>query len=192
MPLLPPEPDSYPPQLFADLNLEAHAGRAWWVLHTKPRQEKSLARQLLQNQVPFYLPLIARRNVIRGRVLHSYVPLFPGYVFLLGSRDERITALTTNRVVQSLEVAAQQELWHDLMQINRLIASGAPVTPEGRLVPGVLVEIRSGPLLGLKGKIMRVASGRRFVVQVDFIQRGASVMLEDCDLVALESAPIAV
>ena len=32
---------------------------------------------------------------------------------------------------------------------------------------------------GLKGKIIRVATGRRFVVQVDFIQQGASVVLDD-------------
>ena len=32
---------------------------------------------------------------------------------------------------------------------------------------------RSGPLAGLKGKILRTASGRRFVVEVDFIQQGA-------------------
>jgi transcription antitermination factor NusG len=101
-------------------------------------------------------------------------------VFLLANREERIAALTTARVVQPLRVVGQEELWHDLAQIYRLIASGAPVMPEERLFPGALVEISSGPLAGLKGKILRAASGSRFVVQVDFIQRGASVLLDDC------------
>jgi transcriptional antiterminator RfaH len=180
MPLLPPEPNLYPTDLFTGAPAEAAGpGRVWWVLHTKPRQEKSIARQLLQARVPFYLPVIARRCLVRNRVLQSHVPLFAGYVFLLADRAERVTALATGRVARTLEVFDQQGLWHDLDQVHRLIAAGAPITPESRLVPGALVVIRTGPLAGLKGKILRTASGQRFVVQVDFIQQGASVLLDD-------------
>jgi transcriptional antiterminator RfaH len=185
MPFLPPEPNTFPSDLFGEEIPEIRHGRQWWVLHTKPRQEKSLARQLLHSQVPFYLPLIERRSLIRGRVLHAQIPLFPGYLFLLGQRDERVTALATNRVVQALEVVDQGSLWGDLTQVHRLIDTGAPITPEERLEPGALVEITRGPLAGLKGRIIRAASGRRFVVQVNFIQRGASVLIDDFNLIAV-------
>src|SRR5438552_1083192 len=83
MPILPAEPTCFPSQLFDEaLTAPVATDRAWWVLHTKPRQEKSLARQLCDAEVPFYLPLIARRLRIRGRTLTSHVPLFAGYVFL--------------------------------------------------------------------------------------------------------------
>ena len=49
------------------------------------------------------------------------------------------------------------------------------------------VGFRSGPLAGLKGKIVRASSGKRFVVQVDFIQKSASVLLDDFTLAAVES-----
>jgi transcriptional antiterminator RfaH len=104
----------------------------------------------------------------------------------LADRDERIAALSTARVVQPLRVVAQEELWRDLGRIHQLIASGAAVTREDRLVPGATVEIKSGPLAGLKGKIISAASGRRFVVQVDFIQRGASVLLDDFTLARID------
>jgi transcriptional antiterminator RfaH len=187
VPLLPPEPNVCPQDLFdrPQEELAAGEGRRWRVLHTKPRQEKSLARQLHRSGVPFYLPLVARRLLVRGRVQSSYLPLFPGYLFLLGDAQERVAALATSRVVRTLEVPHQAGLWHDLRQVSRLIASGAPVTPEARLVPGDLVEIRSGVLAGLTGKVLRVASKTRFVVQVNFIQQGASVELEDFHLVAL-------
>lgn len=187
MPMLAPEPNVFPDALFED-NVGAASERGWFVLHTRPRQEKALARHLFENQVPFYLPLITRRNLIRNRVLESHVPLFAGYVFLLAGREERTLALTSNRVVNTLPVADQPRLWHDLTQIYRLIRSGAPVTPEERLEPGDPVEIRHGPLAGLRGVILKEASGRRFVVQVDFIQRGASVLLEDCNLIPLDAA----
>jgi transcriptional antiterminator RfaH len=182
----------FPANLFTAARAEAPGpGRVWWVLHTKPRQEKSIARQLLQVQVPFYLPLIPRRCLVRNRVLQSHVPLFAGYVFLLADWNERVAALSTGRVVRTLAVADQRELWHDLGQVARLIAAGAPITPEARLSPGAAVIIRTGPLAGLKGRILRTASGQRFVVQVDFIQQGASVLLDDFRLAPAEDeAPV--
>lgn len=192
MPILPAEPGLYPESLFDSEQAAQCGNRSWWVLHTKPRQEKSLARRLHEACVPFYLPLIHRRLRLRGRVLHSYVPLFSGYVFLLGSREERLVALTTHRVVSALPVGDQEQLWNDLRQISRLIATGAPITPEDKLAPGMTVEIKSGPLAGLCGKILRTASGQRFVVQVNFIQRGASVLVDDFNLVKLDPESAAV
>jgi transcription antitermination factor NusG len=186
MPLLAAEPNIFPPTLLVSPAEQSNPECQWLVLHTKPRQEKSLARQLLEVQIPFYLPIIQRRLLVRGRRLTSHVPLFPGYVFLLGNSDQRVAALTTNRVVRTLPVGNQEGLWRDLKQVQQLITSGAPITPEDRLVPGAAVEIRTGPLAGLKGKILRTASGRRFVVEVDFIQRGASVLLDDFCLSSLE------
>jgi len=183
MPILAAEPAHFPDSLFDETDVPDVADRCWWVLHTRPRQEKRLAQQMHQRQIPFFLPLIARRLRIRNRIVHSHLPLFPGYLFLLGTRDERLAALGTGRVVQPLQVPNQLLLWHDLRQIHRLIVSGAPLTPEGKLVPGATVEIRSGPLTGLRGTIIESVSGRRFLVRVDFIQRGASVLLSDVGLV---------
>lgn len=178
MPVLAAELDLYPEQLFADRSSSGLQNRRWWVLHTRARQEKCLARQLRASQVPFYLPLISRSRRLRGRWITSYVPLFSGYVFLLADPGERLLALATRRVVRALPVAGQEKLWADLSQVQGLIALGKPITPEDRLVPGSMVEIRSGPLSGMRGKIVQQASGRRFVVEVDFIQRGASVTLD--------------
>jgi transcription antitermination factor NusG len=190
MPILPAEPALFPEQVFTMPTPPDLAHRRWWVLQARPRQEKSLARRLHERGCPFFLPLIPRRLRVRGRILTSYVPLFSGYVFLLADGEERAVALATNRVVRSLVVADQEELWRDLRQIDRLIALGAPITPEQQLAPGTPVEIRSGPLAGLRGKVIRSASGHRFVVQVNFIQEGASVLLDDVNLVrVLESSP---
>jgi transcription antitermination factor NusG len=183
MPILPAEPDRFPADLF---DAPPAAGeRAWWVLHTKPRQEKSLARHLQAASVGYYLPAVTRRTRIRGRVVSAHVPLFTSYLFLHADRDGRVAALASNRVVHSLPVPDQDRLWRDLRQVERLIATGAPLTPEARLAPGAEVEITSGPLAGLCGTVVRTTSGRRFVVRVDFIQQGASVTLDDYALVPL-------
>jgi transcription antitermination factor NusG len=183
MPILPSEPQLFPDRLFEDRDKLTH--RTWWVLHTLPRQEKSLARQLHARNVPYYLPLIANRLRVRNRPVTSHLPLFTGYLFLLADPEERLAALATHRVARAIQVNDQGQLWRDLDQIHRLVLSGAAITPEDRLAPGSLVEIRSGPLAGLRGKILDRASRRRFVVEVDFIQRGASIYLDDFALAPL-------
>jgi hypothetical protein len=186
MPLLPAEPELFPTDLFRETSVHQSMDRAWWVLHTRPRQEKSLARVLFETGIPFFLPQIANRRKVRRSVVVSYVPLFPSYLFLLADGDERVGALATGRVVRSLKVADQAGLWNDLTQVNRLICSGAPLKPEDRLVSGLAVMIRGGPLAGLKGTIVRTSSGQRFIVRVDFIQQGASVLVNDVDLVPVD------
>jgi transcriptional antiterminator RfaH len=186
MPILAAEPDRCPADLF-EREL-AGAGRQWWAIHAKPRQEKSLARYLHSAGLEYYLPLSPRRSRIRGRIVTAHIPLFAGYVFLRADRNERVLALASNRIVRTLEVPDQARLWHDLRQIHTLLASGAPITPEARLAPGDEVEVTSGPLAGLSGTIIRTASGRRFVVRVDFIQQGASVLIDDFALVPVGRA----
>jgi transcriptional antiterminator RfaH len=182
MPVLAAEPTVYPDDLLTVPLPADEPSAVWHVLHTKPRQEKSLARELLRKEIAFYLPLTSRRWDLRGRVMVSHLPLFPGYLFLRAGRDALLTALSTRRVVRPLDVPDQQRLDADLRQVQRLLSSGLEVDAHDRLVIGQEVEITSGPLTGFRGRVLRTASGNRFVVEVDFIQRGASVL---CDGMAL-------
>jgi transcription antitermination factor NusG len=58
------------------------------------------------------------------------------------------------------------------------MVSGEPLTPEERIQPGDWVEITTGPLQGLQGKIIRRGKHLRFFVEVHFLQRGASVEID--------------
>ena len=118
-------------------------------------------------------------------MLTSYLPLFPGYVSVFVNDDERLAPLGARRIVRALSVSDQSRFVSDLRQIARLLAANVPITPEARLGPGDRVRIRSGPLAGLEGTILRTESGRRFAVTVDILQRGASIVAEDFDLAAL-------
>jgi transcriptional antiterminator RfaH len=183
MPILAAEPACFPEDLFETAGVDCD--RRWWVAHTRVRQEKSLARQLHENAVPFFLPLIAKRLQIRGKIVKSYLPLFGGYVFILGNGDDQLFVRSTGRVARLLDVSDQPRLWDDLQQVQRLISSGVAIRPEDQLTPGAPVEIRSGPLAGLRGEVVKSAAGSRFIVKVDFIQRGASVMLDESALTRL-------
>ena len=135
MPILASETSIFPDNLFADLAASPDE-RKWWVVYTKARQEKALARNLLNHEVPFYLPLVANTQYNRGRRFTSYLPVFPGYLFLFGSEDERVTSLTTNRVSRILPVPDGHQLRDDLRKVRQMIETKVPLTVESRLVPG--------------------------------------------------------
>jgi transcriptional antiterminator RfaH len=179
MPLLPLEPFVFPNDLLTNPESNTRESSLWWVLHTKPRAEKALARHLVRHAVSFFLPLHQRQWENRGRSFRAFAPLFPGYVFLLGDNDSRLETLKTKLVANCLPVADQGQLQEDLTRVFHLIASGSPLWPEERLVPGSWVEITCGALTGLQGKILRKGKSLRFYVEVRLIQRAVSVEVAD-------------
>ncbi len=183
MPILAAETSLYPADLFDRAESGVDPDARWWALYSMPRQEKQLMRRLHVLETPFYSPIVAKRSRgASGRVRISHIPLFAGYVFLYGNGAQRHAAMTTNCVSRCLEVPDARELTADLRSISLLIATGEPLTPEARIEAGQPVRIRSGALLGFEGVVIRRANETRLLVAVNFLQRGASVLVDDCQL----------
>jgi transcription termination factor NusG len=178
MPILAAETSLYPSNLLEEFAV-ASSDRRWWALHTKPRQEKALARQLLAQETPFYLPLIPRVSCIGGRRVRSLLPLFGGYLFLFGTDDERMQSLATKRIAQILPVPQAEVMRRDLQSIRGLIEAGVPLTPEGRLQPGRRVRVKSGSLMGLEGVVVERRGEDRLLVAVHFLEQGVSIQISD-------------
>jgi len=178
MPILSEEPSLFPETLLEETP-PGSEDRCWWVLYTKARQEKATARHLLQLRVPFYLPLVRKTLVTRGRRTQSFIPLFSGYVFMFGTEDERVRSLTTNRISRVLTVDDSEQFVHDLRQLKQLIDSDAPLTVESRLEPGNRVRVRRGPFAEVEGTVLTRRGKTRLLVAIDFLQQGASVEIDD-------------
>lgn len=169
--------DNPPPQWPADVSLETFDG-TWWVAHTKPRQEKSLAWDVLGSDGRYFLPMyeITRRS--RGRRWPSVLPLFPGYVFLCGDGAGRLQAQKTNRIANLLEAPDQLRLVAELVAIQRLATSGLAMDPCRALRRGDVCRICSGPLAGLEGYVERRRGRTRFIVAVSILGQGAVVEID--------------
>lgn len=178
MPILAAEPSLFPANLLDD-HIDEGNERSWFAVYTKSRQEKSLARQLLGMEIPFYLPLIPKTNLIRGRKTTSQIPLFGSYMFLFANQEERVMALTTERIVQLLPAPQSTEIAQDLQNIRTLIHAGVPLTLESRLAIGQRVRVKSGALMGLEGVVMSRRGEDRLLVGVRFLQQGTSILIQD-------------
>ncbi len=155
------------------------AQRRWWLVYTKARQEKALARSLFAYEIPFYLPLVKKTSVYRRNRVTTHIPVFAGYVFMYGSEEERVSSLTTNRISRILPVHDPDRLRRDLCDLSKLIASDSPLTVESRMVPGHRIRVRHGTLAGLEGTVLTRRGKTRLLVCVNFLQQGASVEIED-------------
>lgn len=178
MPLVQLDRFIYPENLLENYQEQIAPNYTWWVLYTKPRAEKEVARRFQERNLSFFLPLYQRRWRTKGRAFQSQLPLFPGYVFLYGDHDGREFALETNRLLRVITVNDQELLVSDLQQVYQMIANGVSLAPENRLESGMEVEIIHGPLRGLRGKVIRKENKLRFLVEVQFLRQGVSVEIE--------------
>jgi transcriptional antiterminator RfaH len=183
MPILPPEPFSYPENLFdRGIGTTGEEGLVssgdWFVTHTKSRSEKALARWLLTRSIQFFLPLYKKQVRLNGRTQTTFAPLFPGYAFVAGGPDARGAARASNHVARCIPVHDQGDLEADLVRIHRLMTGDFPLTPVEKLPPGSPVEVIDGPFAGMTGTILRTGLQTRLVVEVRMIRQGVSVDLD--------------
>ncbi len=178
MPILAAETSLFPDNLLLDFTA-AESDRRWWAVYTKSRQEKSLARQLLGMEVPFYLPLIPRVANVGGRRVKSLLPLFGGYLFVYGTDEQRMQTLATDRVAQMWSATDTRVLTGDLQAVQALIESGVPLTTEGRIESGQRVRVTSGALEGLEGVVISRRGEDRLLISVQFLQQGVSIQIKD-------------
>ena len=173
MPLLKREPDVFPETLF-----ESEIEAPWIVAHVRSRQEKSFARFLAPAGIAFYAPQREKRTRRNGRNFVSWLPLFPGYVFLRAQPADRPLVWRSNVVVRLIDVAEPERLHDELAQIHRLQRAGARFAPAAPLAPGEAVRVVDGPFEGYFGIVVRERSAERLLVSVSLLRKTVAVEFE--------------
>jgi len=156
----------------------------WWVAHTKSRNEKVLAHDLISKNISYFLPMTWKVQRRSQRTIRSLLPLFSGYLFFCGEENERLETLRTNRVANLIEVKDQQKLLSELLQIEQALTAGAPLTPYKYIKTGQRCKVIAGPLLDLNGVVVTTKNDTRLVLQIDMLGQAASVEI-DIDMIEL-------
>ncbi|MFO1096253.1 MAG: hypothetical protein U0992_23550 [Planctomycetaceae bacterium] len=131
----------------------------------------------------FYCPIAPRHyRSPAGRARTSYLPLFGNYVFVAGDEQARAKVLATGCVAQCLRTPEPERLVRQLHAIALAITAGAPLQPESRIPVGAAVRVRSGSFAGLEGVVAERRGQMRLYLNVDFIQRGASLAVYDWEV----------
>lgn len=150
----------------------------WFVVHTQPRQEKALAESLGALSVPHFLPLVRKLKFYGHRRRQTEVPLFSGYLFAWGDREAEFRAIETKRVANVIQVADQQRLAHELLQIRRATQGGVALEPYRYLTVGRRCRVTAGPLLGVEGLIEALPKPDKVVLQVHALGQAVSASVD--------------
>ena len=151
----------------------------WYVLYTKPRNEKKTAQLLEAKSIEVYCPLHETIRQWSDRKKKVTEPLFRSYIFVKLSEyeKEQVAVLTTPGAVRFLwwlgkpGVVRDEEIQAIQDFLNRFRGSRIEVTFQ----PGDDLKITSGPLKDKSGKLIELR-GSRAILQLRSL--GWNVMAE--------------
>lgn len=168
-----------PPMLLREnVTIDEIPGR-WWLLHTKPRNEKALAWDLRGSAIDYFLPL-ARLSRRYGRHRQEVVlPLFSGYLFCVcRSEDDRFVVINTGRTASIVEVFDQNKLRGELEQIRRALHTPRQVDLFPGIKTGQRCRVIAGSLKGIEGVVITRRDVSRLYLDVSILCQSAVLEID--------------
>ena len=161
-----------------------HAETQWYAAYTCPRHEKRVAERLNQNGTEFFLPLYQTVHRWKDRRMRVEMPLFPGYVFVHIALKDRLKVLQIPSVVRFVGFDGRPLPLPDteIESLRRGLLRRLMAEPHPYLRIGRRVRVRSGPLAGAEGILVRKKGLLRVVLSIDAIMRSVAVEVEAADL----------
>jgi transcriptional antiterminator RfaH len=130
----------------------------WYVIRSKPHQEKRAEFHLRQLGVETFLPLLRQNKTIRRMPKTVIAPLFPGYFFAQFDIREHYRAVSyaggVHKIVEfGLKPAQVSETLIETIKGN--LENGYVTLKPERFRKGQVVYIKGGPLAGLEAVFVR-------------------------------------
>ncbi len=159
----------------------------WYAIYTKSRHEKKVYDRLLEKKMEIFLPLVERWSRRKDRRKKVVLPLFPSYLFVRAWMDPytHVEILKTDSVVRILGNNGKPLPIPDeqIFAIQALITSGMAVTPCVYLREGMNVQVVNGPLIGVKGILLKTQPQKhRLVLSMDLLKESVSVEIDELDV----------
>lgn len=156
----------------------------WYAVQTCANHEKRVRQQLDLRVVETYLPVYESVRQWKDRRVRRELPLFPGYLFVRLALCDRLRVLRTPSVVRIVEFGGQAAALPDqeIEILRRGLTHELGIEPYPYLKVGRRVRVRTGPLQGLEGILVRKKNRSRFVISVDLIMRSVAVEIDVTEL----------
>ena len=153
----------------------------WFALQTRARHEKVVHGELQKKGVETFLPLrrITRRWSDRLKKIEE--PIFTNYLFVRIPLRNRLRVLETKGSLRLVSFHS----WpvpiaeRELAALRRFVDEEISVDPYPYLSQGDRVYVRSGPLKGVEGFIVRKNRNVRLVISVELLTQSVSVEISE-------------
>jgi transcription termination/antitermination protein NusG len=157
---------------------------AWFALYTRHQHEKSVARLLSGKGVETFLPLYNAAHRWKDRVRRLSLPLFPNYLFVFAGLDQWGAILQVPGVYDFVRLSGSPAPMpaEEIETVRRVVERGLPAEPYLFLKSGDRVRLRTGPLEGIEGILVRKKNFYRLVISVELLVRSVAVEVDTVDI----------
>ena len=152
----------------------------WHALYTRHQHERLVAHALTSKGFDIFLPQYRAIHRWKDRRKELELPLFPNYVFIQGGLDRMLNILTTPGVHSLVAWGGRPAdiPQHEIDAVRRLVESPLRIQQHPFIKCGDRVRIKSGPLEGIEGILVRSKSAYRLVLSVEMLARSAAVEVD--------------
>ena len=156
----------------------------WYAAYTWANHEKRVRDQLEQRSVESFLPLYVTSRRWKDRSMRLQMPLFPGYVFVRMALVDRLRVLQVPSVVHLVGFNGHLSPLPDeeIEGLKKGLGGGVRAEPHPFLTVGRRVRIKSGPLEGREGILLRRRGVLRVVLSIDLIMRSIAADVDAADV----------
>ena len=160
----------------------------WYAIYTRHQHEKTVAKTLHSAGMDVFLPTYNALRQWKDRKKNVAMPLFPCYVFLRTQSERHLRVLSTPGVHFIVMANGRPALIsnHEIQAIRSAIECCRDVMPHPFLRCGDRVRVRSGPLAGVEGILIRRKSSYRLVLSAELLEKSISV---EVDALSIEAIP---
>jgi transcription antitermination factor NusG len=142
----------------------------WFAVCTRYKREKLVSKYLQDKGIQCYLPLQKVTRLYTRKIKKLEIPLINCYVFVQIIKEQYVPVLEIPDVVQFLKTARELiAIPEKEIETLRRITGEIPnvEVDQGVLKIGEEVEIISGSLFGMRGRLLRGLGPKNFVVELE-------------------------
>ena len=159
----------------------------WYLVHTKPRQEKWAQENLERQGYECYLPVFPKEKLRQSGVDIAHEPLFPRYLFIRlgqGHADQSWTPIrSTKGVSQLVRFGVNPAKVHDgLIDYLRATEDVLQSSPERLFTQGDQVRLTDGAFVGIEGVYHMADGERRVMVLIELMGKPVVMKVDAASL----------
>ncbi len=152
----------------------------WHAIYVHSRAEKKVHSELSRKGIESFLPLQRRLRQWSDRKKWVEMPLISGYVFVHITRADYDQVLQIENVMQYVRFEGKAAVIRDqdIETLKRMLGQQEVEVEITRdeLLPGMLVEIITGPMMGLKGELVSFRGNNKVALRI--LPLGFTILVE--------------
>ncbi len=157
----------------------------WFAIYTKYKCEKKVVEQLTAKGIEAYTPMLSKTKKYQRKTKTHYYPLLSNYAFVYIDQTERIKVLNTQHVLGFVRIGKEIPTvkQHEIQWLRKITGEveHLDLMPSIDMI-GEEVEIVSGALTGIRGRLVDVKNKKEFIVNLDSIQFHIRLIIDPANL----------